>query len=382
MERIVGDKYKLGRKIGSGSFGEIFLATHVDTHEIVAVKMENRQTKHPQLLYEAKLYNYLQGIVGIASIHWSGVDVEDNVLVLDLLGPSLEDLFVYCGRKFSLKTVLMLADQMLTRIELMHAKGFLHRDLKPDNFLMGLGRKANQVYVIDFGLAKRYRDPTTSCHIPYNLPWQGLKGATKKQKYDKICEKKVSTPIEVLCKNHHVEFASYFQYCRSLTFDQRPDYGFLKRLFRDLFTREGFDFDYVFDWTILKHQQSEKNKPQNHSTSRAVPGVINRPMPVHSNKRQGVNDDSYQIGATDRRRSSNMMMTRPNENISLGKHLTSPTPKASTSFSMGGNFVKPDEPIDPTKTTRGSTSWIRSLHRNRYQSCCECVCPNPYQLVV
>ncbi|KAL7599523.1 hypothetical protein Lser_V15G22025 [Lactuca serriola] len=407
MERIVGDKYKLGRKIGSGSFGEIFLATHVDTHEIVAVKMENRQTKHPQLLYEAKLYNYLQGIVGIASIHWSGVDVEDNVLVLDLLGPSLEDLFVYCGRKFSLKTVLMLADQMLTRIELMHAKGFLHRDLKPDNFLMGLGRKANQVYVIDFGLAKRYRDPTTSCHIPYkanknltgtaryascnthlgieqsrrddleslgyvflyflrgSLPWQGLKGATKKQKYDKICEKKVSTPIEVLCKNHHVEFASYFQYCRSLTFDQRPDYGFLKRLFRDLFTREGFDFDYVFDWTILKHQQSEKNKPQNHSTSRAVPGVINRPMPVHSNKRQGVNDDSYQIGATDRRRSSNMMMTHPNENISLGKHLTSPTPKASTSFSMGGNFVKPDEPIDPTKATRGSTSWIRSLHRNR-----------------
>ncbi|KAI3506217.1 hypothetical protein L1887_28573 [Cichorium endivia] len=406
MERIVGDKYKLGRKIGSGSFGEIFLATHVDTHEIVAVKMENRQTKHPQLLYEAKLYNYLQGIVGIAGIHWSGVDIQDNVLVLDLLGPSLEDLFVYCGRKFSLKTVLMLADQMLTRIELMHAKGFLHRDLKPDNFLMGLGRKANQVYVIDFGLAKRYRDPTTSCHIPYkanknltgtaryascnthlgieqsrrddleslgyvflyflrgSLPWQGLKGATKKQKYDKICEKKVATPIEVLCKNHHVEFHSYFHYCRSLTFEQRPDYGFLKRLFRDLFTQEGFAFDYVFDWTILKHQQSEKNKPQNHSTSRAVPGVINRPspMPVHSNKRQGVNDDSYQIGATDRRRSSNM--ARPNENISLGKHLASPAPKASTSFSMGGAF-KPDEQTDPTKPNRGSTSWIRSLHRNR-----------------
>ncbi|XP_024962695.1 casein kinase 1-like protein 3 [Cynara cardunculus var. scolymus] len=427
MERIVGDKYKLGRKIGSGSFGEIFLATHVDTHEIVAVKMENRQTKHPQLLYEAKLYNYLQGIVGVAGIHWSGVDIQDNVLVLDLLGPSLEDLFVYCGRKFSLKTVLMLADQMLTRIELMHAKGFLHRDLKPDNFLMGLGRKANQVYVIDFGLAKRYRDPTTSCHIPYkanknltgtaryascnthlgieqsrrddleslgyvflyflrgSLPWQGLKGATKKQKYDKIREKKVSTPIEVLCKFHHGEFASYFQYCRSLTFEQRPDYGFLKRLFRDLFMREGYDFDYVFDWTILKHQQSEKTKPQHHSSSRPVPGMVNREMAVHSNKRQGGNDDSYQAGASERRRSSNP--ARPdmhnksrlpyelNDRISPGKHTVSTAPKAPTSSSMAGNFkaplFKPDEPIDTTKVDHGiggkaagaSSSWMRSLHR-------------------
>ncbi|CAN0900097.1 Casein kinase 1-like protein 3 [Linum grandiflorum] len=262
MERIIGGKFKLGRKIGSGSFGEIFLATNIDTYEIVAVKIENSKTKHPQLLYEAKLYNILQGGSGIPSTKWSGLDGEDHVLVLDLLGPSLEDLFVYCGRKFSLKTVLMLAEQMITRIEYVHSKGYLHRDIKPDNFLMGLGRKANQVYIIDFGLAKRYRDATTNRHIPYSLPWQGLKAATKKQKYDKICEKKVSTPIEVLCKSHPVEFASYMHYCHSLTFDQRPDYGFLKRLFRDLFVREGYEFDYVFDWTILKYQQAQKPRTQ------------------------------------------------------------------------------------------------------------------------
>ncbi|GAA0169109.1 non-receptor serine/threonine protein kinase [Lithospermum erythrorhizon] len=113
MDRIVGGKYKLGRKIGSGSFGEIFLATHVDTFEIVAVKIENKSTKHPQLLYEAKLYKILVGGSGIPNIKWYGLDGEDNAMVMDLLGPSLEDLFGYCGRKFSLKSVLMLADQMV-----------------------------------------------------------------------------------------------------------------------------------------------------------------------------------------------------------------------------------------------------------------------------
>ncbi|CAL4888499.1 unnamed protein product [Urochloa decumbens] len=328
MDRIVGSKYKLGRKIGSGSFGEIYLATHVDTYEIVAVKIESSKTNHPQLLYEAKLYNALQGGTGIANIKWCGIDGDENILVIDLLGPSLEDLLVYCGRRFSLKTVLMLADQMITRIEFMHSKGYLHRDIKPDNFLMGLGRKANQVYVIDFGLAKRYRDSTTNRHIPYrenknltgtaryasrnthlgieqsrrddlesigyvllyflkgSLPWQGLKAATKKQKYDKISDKKLSTPIEALCKSHPVEFASYFHYCHSLTFDQRPDYSFLRRLFRDLFDREGYQFDYVYDWTLLKCKQSQKAKAQQGCSQDA--GVSSRPVTTNMDKQVNV----------------------------------------------------------------------------------------------
>ena len=86
---------------------------------------------------------------------------------MDLLGNSLEDLFQFCNRRLSLKTVLMLADQMISRIEFIHAKNFLHRDIKPDNFLMGTGRRASQVYIIDFGLAKKFRDPKTNQHIPY-----------------------------------------------------------------------------------------------------------------------------------------------------------------------------------------------------------------------
>ncbi|CAH9051199.1 unnamed protein product [Cuscuta epithymum] len=88
-----------------------------------------------------------------------------------------------------------------------------------------------------------------------SLPWQGLRAGNKKQKYDKIMEKKLSTSIEGLCKSYPSEFISYFHYCRSLRFEDKPAYSYLKQLFRDLFIREGYQFDYVFDWTILRYPQ-------------------------------------------------------------------------------------------------------------------------------
>ncbi|EFJ09392.1 hypothetical protein SELMODRAFT_235810 [Selaginella moellendorffii] len=293
---IVANKYKLGRKLGSGSFGEIYLGTHVQTHEEVGVKLENAKTRNPQLQYESKIYKSLQGGTGIPSLRWYGVEGDYNVLVLDFLGPSLEDLFNFCNRRFSLKTVLMLADQMISRLEFVHSKSFLHRDVKPDNFLMGRGKRANQVFIIDFGLAKKYRDPNTHQHISYredksltgtaryasinthigieqsrrddleslgyvllyflrgSLPWQGLKAGNKKQKYDRISSKKISTPIEVLCKSCPTEFITFLHYCRALRFEEKPDYNYLKRLFHDLFIREGYQYDCMFDWTILKRQ--------------------------------------------------------------------------------------------------------------------------------
>ena len=135
--------------------------------EEVAVKLESIKARHPQLLYESKLYKILQGGVGIPHIRWYGPERDYNVLVMDLLGPSLEDLFNFCSRRFTMKTVLMLADQMIGRIEYVHNKNFIHRDIKPDNFLMGIGRHCNKLFLIDFGLAKKYRDNRTRQHIPY-----------------------------------------------------------------------------------------------------------------------------------------------------------------------------------------------------------------------
>ena len=303
MDLKVGGKYRLGRKIGHGSFGDIYLAINIQNNEEVAVKLEKVRSSHPQLLYESRVIRSLQGGAGIPNIFWYGVEGDYNVMVMELLGPSLEDLLQYCKPCLSVKTVLMLADQMITRIEYVHSKNFIHRDIKPDNFIIGLGPKAHMVYVIDCGLSKKYRDSKTNLHIPYRegksltgtaryasvythlgieqsrrddleglgyvmiyllkgvLPWQGLRGDTKKEKYQNITDKKTSTPVEVLCADLPIEFSNYINYCKALRFEDRPDYALLRRNFKDLFGRLGMTQDYMYDWCLLKQTEQESKKP-------------------------------------------------------------------------------------------------------------------------
>ncbi|XP_052519374.1 casein kinase I-like [Budorcas taxicolor] len=298
-EFIAGGKYKLVKKIGSGSFGKVYLAIDITNGEQVAVKLEPQKARQPQLLYESRLYKLLQGGIGVPRVWWYGQEKDYNVLVMDLLGPSLEDLFNFCSRRFTVKTVLMLADQMISRLEYLHTKDFIHRDIKPDNFLMGAGPRCN-VFLVDFGLAKRYRDSRTKQHIPYkenksltgtarytslnshlgieqsrrddmeslgyvlmyfaksSLPWQGIKAVTMKQKYEKICEKKMATSVEALCNGFPTEFATYLNYCRGLCFEEAPDYNYLRQLFRTLFRTLNYQYDYAFDWIILKQRAAQQ----------------------------------------------------------------------------------------------------------------------------
>ncbi|XP_036354894.1 casein kinase I-like [Octopus sinensis] len=288
---IVGNKYRLVKKIGSGSFGKIYSAVNVSNGEEVAVKLEKSQAQHPQLAFESKIYRFMQGDQGIPCLKGYYEQNSYNIMVIELLGPSLEDLLNFCNRKFELKTVLMLADQMLERLQYVHSRCFIHRDIKPDNFLMGTGRYANRLFIIDFGLAKKYMSTTTGMHIPYrdnrsltgtaryasinahcgveqsrrddleslgyvlmyfnrgNLPWQGLRAANRKQKYERISEKKISTSVESLCHGFPNEFAMYLNYCRALRFEETPDYFYLRQLFRILFRNMNMHNDPVYQWT-------------------------------------------------------------------------------------------------------------------------------------
>eukprot|EP00924_Labyrinthula_sp_SR-Ha-C_P002432 snap_masked-scaffold_16-processed-gene-4.28-mRNA-1 protein AED:0.29 eAED:0.35 QI:0/0/0/1/1/1/2/0/225 len=164
-------RFKLQQKIGAGSFGEVYLGQELQTGEPVAIKLEKQKARAPQLLYESKVYKAIQGGEGIPKLYYQGTDTGYNAMVISCLGTSLEGLFQKYERNFTDITVLLLAEQMIQRMEYLHKKSFLHRDIKPDNFMMGNPQNGideeRKVYVIDFGLSRRYRHPKTKQHIKY-----------------------------------------------------------------------------------------------------------------------------------------------------------------------------------------------------------------------
>ena len=165
MDITIAGRFKIKKKLGAGAFGIAVSGVNMKTNEEVGIKLELMKNPQPMLQYEYRIYEKLSGEVGFPSVHYFGVEGEYNVLVMDILGPSINDLFDFCDQKFNLKTQLWISIELIRRVETLHSKNFLHRDIKPENFLVGHGKKSNIVYMIDYGLAKRYKCPKTDTHI-------------------------------------------------------------------------------------------------------------------------------------------------------------------------------------------------------------------------
>ena len=220
---------------------------------------------------------------------------------MELLGHSLENLFQSQNRKFSLKTTCMLGIQMIERIEYIHSRKIIHRDIKPDNFAIGRNKNSHIVYVLDFGLSKKYWSTTHKCHIPFitgkkltgtaryasvnalsgyeqsrrddlesiayiliyflkgHLPWQGLKVVKKEDRYKKICEKKREISSEKLCAGYPKELEIFLSTIKKLDFTEVPDYDYLKYLLKIIMEKNRYDLDFYFDWCKEKPNIKKDN---------------------------------------------------------------------------------------------------------------------------
>ena len=296
-------KYSLIKKIDEGSFGSIYLAKNIITNEEVAVKVEKRKQYKPLLEKEAYILFYLRG-PGLPEIKTFGKTTYYFVLVQTLLGPSLSSLFDDHNINFTIKDICMLSIQMLERLEYIHSKDYIHRDIKPHNFLMGL-KDPNMLYIIDFGLAKKYRSKKgkhikfsitnniigTPRYCSYNalrgaeqsrrddleslfyvilyffrgsVPWQNLKIKSRNERFKKINEIKKKINYKLLCKNLPEEFLDFANYIKHLNFEEEPNYKYMQKLFYLILLKIKEENDDKFSWIkskliIHKSYHSHKN---------------------------------------------------------------------------------------------------------------------------
>ena len=292
IKKLIGSdigRYTITRYIASGSFGHVFEARDNTTQKLIALKIpvqtEERDGQR-SLLEEAKVYRMLsnpdKGVADMKILSHKG----KKMIVMDLLGESLESLLTK-HKKFSLKTVIALAVQMIDLMRYIHSCGFLHRDIKPDNFVLS-NEERDKIFCIDFGLAKRYMKRSGE-HIPYSqnkrfcgtaryasiaaheqteqgrkddlesigyiliylfkgkLPWQGIRSKDKRERYRLIGEKKKECTEDQLCEGMPKEFCVFLKYIRSMDFDEKPHYSALRNMFIKLYESRGYKNDKL-DW--------------------------------------------------------------------------------------------------------------------------------------
>lgn len=291
-------KYLLTRFINEGSFGKIYVAHNTVTGIDFAAKIEILRPADPKfyetLVREAKIIFELKEQLGFPKMIYFLKDFKHSFMIITLLGDNLEDLFNLCKKQFTLFTVLFLAVQMISRLEVLHTEGYIHRDIKPDNFLFGLAEKSNILHLIDFGLSKKYLDGDGK-HLPFkknlsmvgtprytsihshlgyehsrrddleslgyillmfakgNLPWINIKCESKSEKQKRIAEIKLMTSNDDLCEGLPREFLYFMNHVKNLNYTDKPNYNYLKELFSVLNKKLFFDKNFSLDWLKLNN---------------------------------------------------------------------------------------------------------------------------------
>ena len=300
INKIFFKKYKVLKKIGKGSFGLVYLCKQLNNENYFAMKFEPRDQQDLILEQESYILYYLKGF-GIPDIITYGHNSKYNILVQTLLGKSINSIFMHNDNKFSMKDCCMIGIQILERLEYIHSKYIIHRDVKPDNFLIG-NPDINTIYIIDFGLAKKYMSSRTGKHAKFcinkkwsgtsrfasanslrgvaqsrrddleslcylllylmkgNLPWDNVYGKNENEEILLIYKIKKFMKPELLFMNLPKETAQFFKYCKKLEYEQQPDYAYLKSLLLDILNISNEKNDLNFSWVNNYNNNNNRNE--------------------------------------------------------------------------------------------------------------------------